>query len=981
MNTVNNNENNKGLHLYKTDKEKGLSSDEVSLNQTRFGKNKIKEKKRESGFVKFLKQFLDPMIFLLIIAGVITLVLVIAYPPEETIELAVQYAEFGVIMFILFSNTIFGAVQECKAEKEAEALMKLASPKARVIRDGQTIIIDSEDVTIGDIIVIEAGDIIPADALLFNSSNLEINESIITGESTNVIKDHTKEVDLNLPLGDQIQRVFSGSLVVNGTGRAIVTAIGNETQVGLIQKSINDVKNEKTPLQKKIGKLSKIIGAFAAMLCIAVFFIYIFLIGNGDWGQAWHPALIIAISLSIAAIPEGLVAVISIILSYGAKKLAKHHALIKHLPAVETLGGANVICSDKTGTLTQNKMTVVSVYQNGMLTDLTDTRAIKLLTYGSIDTNVGININLDNNLVFVGDPTETSIVEALFKNNIDKRDLDIEYQRLLELPFDSERKLMSVVVKKNDQYLMITKGAIDSLEQRVISGFNNDVIEANHTYSNQAYRVLGVAYKNLTKDEINNLSTIKEDSLSFLGLIAIIDPLREEAVEAVRVAMEAGIKPVMITGDHLNTAVAIGRQLNILESKDEAITGVELNKLSDEELNEKIEHLAVYARVSPFDKIRIVKAWQNKNKIVSMTGDGVNDAPALKQADLGCAMGITGTDVSKNAADLILTNDNFATIVHAVDIGRKVMDSIKRVICLLLTTNFAGLISLFFGILILGINPHQSLQILWINVISETLPGIALGLNFNSSNLMSNKPLPKNAHIVDWRMWLKILLLGFFIGMTSILLFYLGSSAQLAFDFHKMRELFNSLPLLKEAYKLTPTIHLKEQIELIEQYAREGSTLSFMFMGLSLSFNAISLRTNHSIIYDKIKESRFVYISFIVSLLLIAFVTYTPVVNSIFNMSPYTMKEYNWLNVLPYIFFIIPVFFFEFLKLNKYLKQRKTFTYNGWTYLQYQTEIKKIKKMKRNQRDISQHDFLNSLLLNNKLKLKLLKEHLVLNIK
>lgn len=933
-----------------TDQQNGLNSEQVINNRNLYGINEVKKRKNTNIVVKFFKQFLDFMVMLLVFAGVLTLILAIVKPSHDRIEQIVQYVEVAVIFAILLVNAIFGVVQETKAEKDTEALLKLTSPNAKVVRNGQIEIIDTKDVVVGDLIVLEAGDAIAADAFLISSSSLESDESPLTGESLPVSKDANAIVAFDAPLGDRTNSIFSGCTITSGTAKAVVTNVGMQSEIGKIAKLINDQKTPLTPLQQKINRLSKIIGIFGAILCIAVFIMYIYLIGGGNWEKAWHQGIVIAISLSIAAIPEGLIAIVTIILSFGVKRMSKQNALIKRLPAVETLGSANVICSDKTGTLTQNKMTVVSVYthESGLSNIVDQSSILNLIKLGTIANNASISYDENDEINFVGDPTETSIVQAAHKLNVLKLDLDNEYERVFELPFDSDRKLMSVIVKKADKFMLVTKGAIDSLDSRLSSPLSKEVLLANDQMSNDALRVLGVAYKELKEIPTDTGSENLEKDLIFVGLLGMIDPPREEATEAVTIAKKAGIRPVMITGDHINTASAIAKQLGILNPGQEVLSGTELSNMSDEQLADNIERYSVYARVSPSDKIRIVKAWQSHDKIVSMTGDGVNDAPALKAADLGCAMGITGTDVSKASSDMILTDDNFATIVNSVKMGRSIMANIKRVIMLLLITNLSGLISLFIGILILGINPMSSLQILWINVISETFPGIALGLNFSEGNLMRYAPLKKSAPIVDKKMWLTIFICGLFIGMMSIFLFYLGASSHFNFNFYQMREAFLNLNLLETEYQaelvsLNPNQFvlntLNIQIEFIKEVARSGSALTFMFMGLCLSFNAVSLRSNHTIFIDKWKDNKYVITSLLISCSMIALITYTPGLNTVFNMSPYVMGAYGWLNILPYLLFLLPIIGFETYKWTRYHKVKKEYDFKGLTFAQNQTNL------------------------------------------
>ncbi|WP_304647692.1 HAD-IC family P-type ATPase, partial [uncultured Dubosiella sp.] len=636
----------------------GLDTTQVKQRQEKYGPNKLKEAKQKSNFARFVDQFKDPMIIILLIAAAISFGIAIFEKDPE------GFFEPVLILVIVILNALMGVVQESKAEAALNALKQMTTPQARVIRNGKEEIVPSQDLVPGDIIKLEAGDFVPADARLFQSVSLKSEEAALTGESVPAEKDAGAIVKDGAPLGDRVDMVYSGCSITYGTGQAIVCAIGMDTEMGKIAGLLNSEEKSQTPLQLKLAQLGKYLG-FLAIGCCAI----IFVVGLLN-GLPPMELFLTSVSLAVAAIPEGLPAIVTIVLSIGVTKLAKQNAIIRNLPAVETLGSASIICSDKTGTLTQNKMTLVKAWADGDedVVDITtdDPKEIKrLLQLGTLCSDGSILIE-DGQEKSVGDPTETSIVSAAMKNGMTKEALNQMYPRLAELPFDSDRKLMSTINKMDGQLVVITKGALDSMIPRLKSGDVKKAKELNEAMSKNALRVLAIASKPIDEVPKNPTSEQLENDLNLEGLVAMIDPARPEAKEAVKVCRKAGIRPVMITGDHVITASAIAKELGILRDGDKAITGVELDAMSDDELDHDIENISVYARVSPENKIRIVKGWQRKNQVVAMTGDGVNDAPALKAADIGCAMGITGTEVAKGAADMILTDDNFATIVFAV---------------------------------------------------------------------------------------------------------------------------------------------------------------------------------------------------------------------------------------------------------------------------------------------------------------------------
>lgn len=746
----------------------GLTDEIATKRYVENGPNKLKEKKKKTTFQRFIEQFKDVMILILLAAAMVSFVVAIVEKnPSELFEPLI-------ILLIVIINAVMGVIQENKAEKALDALKNMSSPHARVIRNGVEKIIPSEELVVGDIVKLEAGDFVPADARLISATSLKSEESALTGESVPSEKNADETVDENAPLGDRKNMVYSGCTLTYGTAVAVVTATGMDTEMGKIANMLASESDTQTPLQKKLSSLGKYLGVIALLACAIIFVIGF--INN-------LPVLEIfmtAVSLAVSAIPEGLPAIVTIVLSIGVQRMVKKNAIIRRLPAVETLGSASVICSDKTGTLTQNRMTLVKTYlDNGNIEQVSDKlskESLALVNFGTLCSDG--TVTLDENGVYkhIGDPTETAIVYASTVNGSAKVDLDNTYPRVAGLPFDSDRKLMSVVVEKDNKLLVITKGAFDSIE-KICSVGNLEKAKATvDEMSSNALRVLAIAYKYIDKlpDEVT-FDTIESD-LTFMGLVAMIDPPRPEAKEAVAVCRQAGIKPVMITGDHVVTASAIAKELGILVDGDLAVMGVELDAMTDNELDEKLEHISVYARVSPENKIRIVKAWQRKGQVVAMTGDGVNDAPALKAADIGCAMGITGTDVAKGAADMTLTDDNFSTIVEAVKEGRGIYANIKRVVGFLLGTNIGELVCVFVAMLLWHISPLASMQLLWINLVTDSFPAIALGMEAVPEDIMNNKPKPKTEGLFAHGFGVQIILQGIMFGALSLVAYYLGTT-------------------------------------------------------------------------------------------------------------------------------------------------------------------------------------------------------------
>lgn len=747
--------------------ESGLSQQEAQTRLEKYGANKLSEKKKKTNLRRFLEQFQDVMIVILLAAAAVSFVVAcFGHDPME-------FFEPLLILLIVVLNAILGMVQESKAEKALDALKNMSAPHARVLRDGKEQLLDASQLVPGDIVHLEAGDFIPADARLLKSVSLKSEESALTGESVPSEKDADAPVEENAPLGDRSNMVFSGCSVTYGTATAVVTATGMRTEMGKIAGLLEGETETQTPLQQKLAQLGKYLGIVALAACAVIFAVGLL---NGI------PVLEIfmtAVSLAVSAIPEGLPAIVTIVLAIGVQRMVKKNALIRRLPAVETLGSASVICSDKTGTLTQNRMTLTKLWVAGEsqlepVSSANSQAARKLLQYGALCCDGSVVFGEDGSEQHIGDPTETSILVAAHKNGMEQDALGKEFPRLAELPFDSDRKLMTTVNRIDGEMIAIVKGAFDMMAARCVQGDLEAAREKNDEMSRQALRVLAVGYRKLDQLPQQLTSEELENGLTLLGLVGMIDPPRPEAKEAVTLCRQAGIRPVMITGDHVVTASAIAKELGILQEGDLAITGAQLDAMSDQQLDEEVQHISVYARVSPENKIRIVKAWQNRGEVVSMTGDGVNDAPALKAADIGCAMGITGTDVAKGAADMTLTDDNFATIVHAVREGRGIYANIRKVVGFLLGTNIGEVLTVFFAMILWHKTPLLSMQLLWINLVTDSLPAISLGMEAVESDVMDHKPKPKNEGIFAHGLGIQVVLQGCMFALLTLFAFSLG---------------------------------------------------------------------------------------------------------------------------------------------------------------------------------------------------------------
>ena len=753
------------LKMLGTD-ENGLTQNQAKENQKKYGKNELAEGKKKNPFILFLEQYKDFLVIILIIAAIISGVL-------GDIESAI------VIFVVITINAILGTVQHIKAEQSLDSLKEMSAPTAKVIRDGEIKVVEGKDVTVGDIVVIEAGDYVCSDGRIIENASLKVDESAMTGESEPVEKQETV-LDGEKPLGDRVNMLYSGSFATYGRAKMVVTSVGMETEIGKIASLLKSTQEKKTPLQESLDNFGKKLSLIIIGICVIVLGLELFR-SDGINLTAFTDAFVFAVALAVAAIPEALSSIVTIVLSVGTQKLAKENAIIRKLQAVEGLGSVSIICSDKTGTLTQNKMTVQKIYFDGQIIDKDDeinARQGQLIIDGAL-----CNDSVQKEGQEIGDPTEIALVNFSEKHDLPVEKMREKYQRLGEIPFDSDRKLMSTVHKIGGNYKMLTKGAVDVLSGRINEVKTMDgkrpftaedlaeLKKVNTEFSQMGLRVLAVCERDVDTVDI---SVEDEKDYILLGLVAMQDPPREESAEAVRKCKTAGIRPIMITGDHLVTASAIARKIGILDDNGRAVEGREIENLSDEELDEFVSDVSVYARVSPEHKIRIVSAWQRKGYIVSMTGDGVNDAPALKQADIGVAMGITGSEVAKDAASMVLTDDNFATIVKAIENGRNLYRNIQRAIQFLLSGNTAGILAVLYASFMALPVPFKAVHLLFINLLTDSLPAIALGVEPHSSDVMNEKPRPKNQSILTKKVLTNICVEGVVIGVMTMIAFYVG---------------------------------------------------------------------------------------------------------------------------------------------------------------------------------------------------------------
>ncbi len=851
--------------------ETGLTKEQAEESRKLFGVNELQEHEKEKAWVVFLSQFKDFLVIILIIAGIISM-------------LTGNIESTAVIFSVIIMNAILGTVQHLKAESSLESLKNLSSPKAKVMRNGVKMEIYSKEIAVGDIVYLEAGDIVPADGRVIENFSLMVNESSLTGESESVGKTDEVITDENIPLGDQKNMVFSGSLVTYGRGVIVITAVGMKTELGKIASLMKDTKDKATPLQVSLDNFGKKLSISILVLCGVVFAINIY------HGVNLLESLLFAVALAVAAIPEALSSIVTIVLAIGTQKMSKENAIIKKLKAVEGLGSISVICSDKTGTLTQNKMTSKKIYVNGTLTnaeniDINDKYQRMLLNFGALCSDAVSEGGKE-----IGDPTEVALTNLVRKFNLSELEIRKEYPRLSEIPFDSDRKLMSTLHEIDGKIYMVTKGALDILLRRTKFIYDENGVRpvtdeditkienVNYELSSNGLRVLAFTFKNFPLQK--ELTKEDEDEYTFLGLISMIDPPREESKIAVQNCLKAGIKPVMITGDHKVTAVAIAKEIGIYKDGDEALSGIELSAMTDEELHERIEKISVYARVSPEDKIRIVSAWQSRGKICAMTGDGVNDAPALKKADIGIAMGITGTEVSKDAASMILADDNFATIVKAIATGRNIYFNIKNSIRFLLSGNMAGILSVFYASVAGLAMPFAPVHLLFINLVTDSLPAIAIGMEPGRENILEDKPRDINEPILDKDLSLKIMLEGLLIAVFTMTGYYIG---------------------------------LKQGGEAV------ASTMAFSILCLARLFHGFNCRGKNSIIKLGLMSNIYSVLAFLVGTLLLNVILFNHTIGNLFEVSYLTFSQYGYIYLLAFI----PTVVVQICRFVKYdLKQR-----------------------------------------------------------
>lgn len=853
--------------------EKGLTSEQAQKRLEENGKNRLEEGKKKSVIRRLLEQFADPMIIILIVAAAISGITAAfegGFPSDVII-----------ILFVVILNAILGVVQESKAEKAIEALQEMAAATSKVERDGKVMQIKSEDLVVGDVIILEAGDAVPADARIIESASLKIEEAALTGESVPVNKFidiiNLKDTEKDVPLGDRKNMMYMGSSVVYGRGRAVVTATGMDTEMGKIAGALAQAQDGQTPLQKKLAQLSKILSFIVIGICAVIFAIGIIrelVTGNQIGLEFLLNTFMIAVSLAVAAIPEGLAAVVTVVLSIGVTNMSKKNAIIRKLTAVETLGCAQIICSDKTGTLTQNKMTVVEHYGDDE----------KMLATGMA---LCTDVNIDENKEIIGEPTEAALVAYALTLDLNKNDLSKNEPRVAEAPFDSMRKMMSTVHSKDGAYIQYTKGAPDEVlkccTKILKDGKVRDITEADRTeilkknkeYADRALRVLACSFKELSEIPADQSPEALEKDLVFCGLVGMIDPVRPEVKAAIEECRTAGIRPIMITGDHKDTATAIAMELGIIDSPDAAITGAQLNEISDEDFEKDVEKYSVYARVQPEHKVRIVNAWKKRGMITAMTGDGVNDAPSIKSADIGVGMGITGTDVTKNVADMVLADDNFATIVSAVEEGRRIYDNIRKSIQFLLASNLSEVLSIFFANL-LGFTILKPVHLLWINLVTDCFPALALAMEKGEKNIMSRPPRNSKDGIFSGGVGFDIFYQGLFVTGLTLAAYFIGHYIEAG-----VWEITNSPDGMTMAFL---TMSMCEIFHSLNMRSQRGSTVAMTFRG---------------------SHNMYLFGSCLLSLLMTTVVIYVPFLANAFDFQTIDLMEYAV--ALALAFAIIPL--------------------------------------------------------------------------
>lgn len=852
--------------------ENGLTSEQARRRSAETGKNKLAEGKKTPLILRFLSQFADPMIIILIAAAVIsaiTSVLQKEFPSDVII-----------IMFVVIVNAILGVYQESKAEKAIEALQKMAAATTKVLRDGKVCEIPSEDLTVGDVVLLEAGDAVPADGRIFESASLKIEESALTGESVPVnkfIKAIGLEGQKDVPLGDRKNMMYMGSTVVYGRGKAVITSIGMDTEMGKIAGALSSAKDEQTPLQKKLGQLSKILSFIVLGICVFMFafdIVRALVTGTEMNLDFLLGSFMLAVSLAVAAIPEGLAAVVTVVLSIGVTNMSKKNAIIRKLTAVETLGCAQIICSDKTGTLTQNKMTVVEHYCDNE----------KMLAEGMA---LCTDVNLDDDGNLVGEPTEMALVAYSMSLGMNKNELLKSAPRVGEAPFDSNRKMMSTIHKTADGILQFTKGAPDEILKHCTKIFKNGevspltdadrdaVLKKNKEFADRALRVLACGYKQLSCVPEDQSPDNIENELVFCGLVGMIDPVRPEVKAAIEECRGAGIRPIMITGDHKDTAVAIALELGIIKDKSEAITGAELDDISDEDFKEKVSQYSVYARVQPEHKVRIVNAWKSRGMITAMTGDGVNDAPSIKSADIGVGMGITGTDVTKNVADMVLADDNFATIVSAVEEGRRIYDNIRKSIQFLLSSNLSEVMAIFTANL-LGFTILKPVHLLWINLVTDCFPALALSMEKGEKDLMKRPPRKSSDGIFAGGVGFDVVYQGLFVTLLTLAAYFIG--------------------------------HFMEAGRWEITESADGMTMAFLTMSMCEIFHSFNMRSQHGSTVSMLLHgsfNKYIFGSTVLSLITTALVIEVPFLADAFDFTTIDAREF--FTALGLAFLIIPL--------------------------------------------------------------------------
>ena len=853
--------------------EKGLTSEQAQKRLEENGKNRLEEGKKKSVIRRLLEQFADPMIIILIVAAAISGITAAfegGFPSDVII-----------ILFVVILNAILGVVQESKAEKAIEALQEMAAATSKVERDGKVMQIKSEDLVVGDVIILEVGDAVPADARIIESASLKIEEAALTGESVPVNKFidiiNLKDTEKDVPLGDRKNMMYMGSSVVYGRGRAVVTATGMDTEMGKIAGALAQAQDGQTPLQKKLAQLSKILSFIVIGICAVIFAIGIIreiVTGNQIGLEFLLNTFMIAVSLAVAAIPEGLAAVVTVVLSIGVTNMSKKNAIIRKLTAVETLGCAQIICSDKTGTLTQNKMTVVEHYGDDE----------KMLATGMA---LCTDVNIDENKEIIGEPTEAALVAYALTLDLNKNDLSKNEPRVAEAPFDSMRKMMSTVHSKDGAYIQYTKGAPDEVlkccTKILKDGKVRDITEADRTeilkknkeYADRALRVLACSFKELSEIPADQSPEALEKDLVFCGLVGMIDPVRPEVKAAIEECRTAGIRPIMITGDHKDTATAIAMELGIIDNPDAAITGAQLNEISDEDFEKDVEKYSVYARVQPEHKVRIVNAWKKRGMITAMTGDGVNDAPSIKSADIGVGMGITGTDVTKNVADMVLADDNFATIVSAVEEGRRIYDNIRKSIQFLLASNLSEVLSIFFANL-LGFTILKPVHLLWINLVTDCFPALALAMEKGEKNIMSRPPRNSKDGIFSGGVGFDIFYQGLFVTGLTLAAYFIGHYIEAG-----IWEITNSPDGMTMAFL---TMSMCEIFHSLNMRSQRGSTVAMTFRG---------------------SHNMYLFGSCLMSLLMTTVVIYVPFLANAFDFQTIDLMEYAV--ALALAFAIIPL--------------------------------------------------------------------------